>query len=246
MTSAEAARPPVAAASADCDKRVRLLTPTRRDAAITCRALSSVGIRCTVRASLAGLASQLDADVGALMLTDRALADPALEDLLQPLQRQPSRSSVPTVLLAQDHERGPGAARPGPPAQRDGAGPPGIDALDAQRGADVAARPPLAVPDPRPVGRAGTGPGAAVPCLEHSVRAETLDSINDPQSKHSRGTLAKPTPCCDDQLNLGRQPTSRPRRAVPSKRLCPCAASPGRPRRTSIGSLPRARIATPL
>lgn len=111
MPPNETARPAAAASLPSYDERVLLVAPTRRDADVTCRALSVVGVSCTVCTSLADLVGHIDAGVGALMLTDRILADPHLDALLEALHRQPSWSSVPTVFLAQDRERAPTAQR---------------------------------------------------------------------------------------------------------------------------------------
>ena len=98
-------------ASLSYDERVLLVAPTRRDAEVTCRALSAAGVACTVCPSLADLVSHIDGGVGALMLTDRILADPDLQALLVALDRQPSWSSLPIVFLAQDRERAPSVRR---------------------------------------------------------------------------------------------------------------------------------------
>lgn len=93
-----------AAAAPTYDERVLLNAPTRRDADVTRRALASVGVGCTVCLSLAELIERIDDGVGALMLTDRVLADREFGALLVALDRQPSWSSVPIVLLAQARE----------------------------------------------------------------------------------------------------------------------------------------------
>ena len=45
------------------------------------------------------------------MLTDLALADPAINDVIDTLRAQPPWSDVPVVLLTQDRERSPASAR---------------------------------------------------------------------------------------------------------------------------------------
>ena len=89
------------------DERVLLVAPTRRDGEVTRRALDAAGVACTTCAGAAMLAQELDGGVGALMLTDVALADPAIDVLHAALDRQPDWSNVPTVMLCRDREQSP-------------------------------------------------------------------------------------------------------------------------------------------
>jgi two-component system, sensor histidine kinase len=111
MLRPEASRDGVEAAAPSYDERILLVAPTRRDADVSCRALASVGLVCTICGSLAHLVGRMQDGVGVLMLTDRILADPELEALQAALDRQPSWSSVPIVFLAQDRERAPSLQR---------------------------------------------------------------------------------------------------------------------------------------
>ena len=86
------------------DERVLLLAPTRRDGEVTGRALDAAGVACTACAGAAALAQELDAGVGALMLTELALGDPDIKVVLAALERQPDWSNVPTVLLCRDRD----------------------------------------------------------------------------------------------------------------------------------------------
>jgi signal transduction histidine kinase/CheY-like chemotaxis protein len=87
------------------DERVLLIAPTRRDGEVTRHALAGAGMPCTVCASLPELGRELGRGVGAVMLTDQVLADLELPVMLAALQRQPSWSSVPIVMLCRDRDQ---------------------------------------------------------------------------------------------------------------------------------------------
>jgi two-component system, sensor histidine kinase len=96
--------------SADGDahaERVLLVTPTRRDGEVSCSLLHRAGVQAEVCANLQVLAEQIERGLGALMLTDVALADPAMSGVVAALQRQPPWSDVPVVLLTRDRDRSP-------------------------------------------------------------------------------------------------------------------------------------------
>jgi two-component system, sensor histidine kinase len=88
-------------------ERVLLVAPTRRDGDVTCALLRRAGIQVEAYDDLRALIEQIDLGLGALMLTDLALTDPAVDRLIAALNRQPPWSDVPVVLLTQDRERSP-------------------------------------------------------------------------------------------------------------------------------------------
>ena len=92
------------------DGCILLLAPTRRDAEVTIGLLRQAGIACTSCPDLATLAAQLAEGVGAVLLTDDALVDPAMYGLQQALARQPGWSDVPVLVLTRDRELPPRAS----------------------------------------------------------------------------------------------------------------------------------------
>jgi signal transduction histidine kinase len=85
-------------------ERVLIYPPTRRDGEVTCQLLARARVGCHVCASLRHLAADVDAGVGAVMLTDSALGDPDIALLHAALGRQPGWSDAPVLLLAQGRD----------------------------------------------------------------------------------------------------------------------------------------------
>ena len=76
-----------------------LLPATRRDAEVTTALLKReklLSVRCDNASSLA---RELDRGVGAILMTDDALADPGIDRVLEALGRQPPWSDVPAIVL---------------------------------------------------------------------------------------------------------------------------------------------------
>ena len=92
------------------DERILLLAPTRRDAEVTAGLLRRARIACTPSPDLQTLAGQLAEEVGAVLLTDDALVDPAMDTLQATLARQPAWSDVPVLVLTRDRELTPRAS----------------------------------------------------------------------------------------------------------------------------------------
>src|ERR1700751_3588255 len=87
------------------DYRVLLLPPARRDGEVTRAVLERAGMSCLVCEGAAALAEQVQAGVGAIVLTDAIAADASIARLTAALDRQPSWSDAPTVLLSRtDHQ----------------------------------------------------------------------------------------------------------------------------------------------
>ncbi|HEX3138615.1 MAG TPA: hybrid sensor histidine kinase/response regulator, partial [Rhizobacter sp.] len=86
-------------------ERVLVLPVTRRDGEVTCLLLKKAGVECIVCKSLQAMAAEISQGVGALMLTESALASSEMPLLLAMLRGQPAWSDVPVVMLMRDHER---------------------------------------------------------------------------------------------------------------------------------------------
>jgi PAS domain S-box-containing protein len=92
-----------AAMTTDADSthayRVLVLAPTRRDGRVTLELLQRANIVCASYEGAQSMADEVETAVGALLLTDTAVKDPHLDQLLAALSRQPAWSDVPVVLL---------------------------------------------------------------------------------------------------------------------------------------------------
>jgi signal transduction histidine kinase len=86
------------------DMRVLLVAPTRRDAEVTCAMLEKAGIAGEVFNDVPRLAEAVASGVGAIMLTDAALAAPGMGELFAALDEQPPWSDVPVILLTPDRQ----------------------------------------------------------------------------------------------------------------------------------------------
>jgi signal transduction histidine kinase/ActR/RegA family two-component response regulator len=87
--------------------RVLIAAPTRRDGEVTCALLDQAGVYCEAFDGLESLAAEIQEGVGALMLTDVALAGPDIAGVLEVLAAQPSWSDVPVILLTPDRRHSP-------------------------------------------------------------------------------------------------------------------------------------------
>jgi len=77
---------------------VHIVAPFGRDAHSIASVLNAAGLRTTIHDSLSWLVEALDGDVGAVVVTEEAVAKGA-GVLLEPLARQPSWSDIPFILL---------------------------------------------------------------------------------------------------------------------------------------------------
>lgn len=93
------------------DQRVLIVAPTRRDGEVTEGLLRGAGVKCVVCAGLPALVEELPAGVGALVLTDGAITQPAFAQVIDALGAQPAWSDIPTVMLCQDRGQAPAGAR---------------------------------------------------------------------------------------------------------------------------------------
>ncbi len=76
-----------------------MLTPTRRDAQVTAALLQRARLNVHRCGTVADMAQEVNAGVGAILMTDLALYDPGIAQLLDVLRGQPPWSDVPSVLL---------------------------------------------------------------------------------------------------------------------------------------------------
>lgn len=86
---------------ADPQERVLIFAPIGRDAELTRDLLEHASIRCAICRSLGRLTETLEADgAGALLLTEEALDEPELSELVATLDQQPPWSDVPVLVFA--------------------------------------------------------------------------------------------------------------------------------------------------
>lgn len=93
---------------------VHIFAPFGHDAQSIASVLDASGLTTTVHDSLARLADALDDDVGAVVVTEEAVAKGAAA-LLEPLARQPSWSDIPFILLRSPRSQKRPLAGPGLP-----------------------------------------------------------------------------------------------------------------------------------
>ena len=91
--------------------RVLVAAPTRRDGQVTCALLDQAGVFCETIDTLEQLAVEISGGIGALVLTDVALAAPGITAVLDALAAQPPWSDVPVILLAPDRRHSPAVER---------------------------------------------------------------------------------------------------------------------------------------
>jgi PAS domain S-box-containing protein len=89
----------------DLEKRVLVVSPTRRDGEITASLLARTGISSVVCRDLRELVNEMASGVGALLLTDDALTGGGLDGLLALLNTQPSWSDLSVILLMPGGEK---------------------------------------------------------------------------------------------------------------------------------------------
>jgi hypothetical protein len=86
------------------DKRVLVLAPVGRDAELTCGILAEEGISSCTCSDMDELCRECPSGVGAVLLTEEALSEPALELLISSLDAQPLWSDLPLILFADSKE----------------------------------------------------------------------------------------------------------------------------------------------
>jgi PAS domain S-box-containing protein len=89
----------------DNHHRVLVVAPTGRDSHLLCEMLSNNGITCESYADVRQLCKELQAGVGAILLTEEALGLGALAHVSNALGEQPKWSDVPVILLTSNAQR---------------------------------------------------------------------------------------------------------------------------------------------
>lgn len=95
----------------DDERRVLILAPTRKDGDVTQALLAKERIASRICFSLEELAREIEAGAGAVLLTDSVVKADGLPPLVEALDRQPSWSDLPIVMLVQAGGRSPAADR---------------------------------------------------------------------------------------------------------------------------------------
>jgi signal transduction histidine kinase/ActR/RegA family two-component response regulator len=81
-------------------RRVLVYAPTGRDGALAGQLLARAGIPYAVCETLQGLATALASGAGAILLTEEALDERGLDQLIQAIADQPAWSDLPVLLFA--------------------------------------------------------------------------------------------------------------------------------------------------
>ena len=81
------------------EKRVLLVAPTTRDAELTQSLLARACLTCVVCHSLHEASREFEMGAGAILLTEEVIKDDDISDLLTTLDRQPTWSDLPVVML---------------------------------------------------------------------------------------------------------------------------------------------------
>jgi signal transduction histidine kinase/CheY-like chemotaxis protein len=89
----------MAARSAD-EFRVLVCAPIGRDSALTCELLQRVGITCHQCRSMAEICDRLAEGAGAVLITEEALLDEAIDAFAAVLEAQPAWSDISVLLFA--------------------------------------------------------------------------------------------------------------------------------------------------
>lgn len=96
---------------ADQEGRVLVLAPTGKDGANSRAVLGKAGFACTVCRDINQLCREVEAGVGAVVLTEEALTLDRASCLTELLQRQPAWSDLPVVALTRGGPDSPAALR---------------------------------------------------------------------------------------------------------------------------------------
>src|ERR1700749_2582336 len=83
----------------DIEKRVLLLAPTPRDGEITCALLKRHGIDCVPCTDVHALTREMQAGAAGVLLTEEALRDPRIGEVIHFLEQQPSWSDLPVIMV---------------------------------------------------------------------------------------------------------------------------------------------------
>ena len=89
------------------EKRVLLVAPTARDEEITRSLLAKAGRTCIGCENLNQLVKEVDAGAGAVLLTEEAITGEGIDELLKTLDKQPSWSDLPVVMMMRQGDQSP-------------------------------------------------------------------------------------------------------------------------------------------
>jgi signal transduction histidine kinase/CheY-like chemotaxis protein len=95
----------------DRERRVLVLAPTGRDAISTERILREAALNCGICRDIDELCAEMDANVGAVLITEEALTTERCSRLCESLNRQPPWSDIPFVVLTRGGPDSPAALR---------------------------------------------------------------------------------------------------------------------------------------
>jgi PAS domain S-box-containing protein len=89
------------------DKRILLVAPTARDGEITRSLLAKAGLMCVVCENLNHLVKELHVGAGAVLLTEEAITREGIDELLTTVDKQPSWSDLPVVMMMRKGDQSP-------------------------------------------------------------------------------------------------------------------------------------------
>src|SRR5690242_18962945 len=89
--------------------QVQVVAPTGRDGPLICEMLARRGLNCRSYVNVVELCGEVTDDLGAIVLTEEALAPGALDELDAMLRVQPVWSDIGIVLLTSNSDRVQGA-----------------------------------------------------------------------------------------------------------------------------------------
>ena len=95
----------------DFEKRVLLVAPTARDGEITRALLLKAGVPCINCGNLRRLSREVEAGAAALLVTDEVLTSDGVKELIHVLDRQPTWSDLPVVMLMRGAGQSPAATQ---------------------------------------------------------------------------------------------------------------------------------------
>ena len=81
------------------DRRTVILAPTGRDSDLIAGLLGRAGLPCHTTTSIAEMASEIEQGAGAAIISEEALVGNVIPEVLEVLNRQPSWSDFPLILL---------------------------------------------------------------------------------------------------------------------------------------------------
>src|SRR6476660_2146125 len=87
------------------EKRVLFLAPTVRDGEITRSLLAGAGLTCILCKGLDRLAKEIHEGAGAVLLTEEAMTLEGIDEFLTMLDKQPSWSDLPVVMMMRQDDQ---------------------------------------------------------------------------------------------------------------------------------------------